>query len=80
MADSNIDFGQGSFAAEKYLREHDDVMTAPEEPQTGKFILSVNDYLDLDNSHRFTWLSQIKPAKHIDHCFLLIVVTESDLK
>jgi hypothetical protein len=71
MADSNIDYGQGWFALERYLKNHPDTKLATEEPVTGKCIIGVNDYLDLNKTEKYNWLSKYSPAGHVNFCFLL---------
>ena len=79
FADSNLDFGQGWFKLEQYLKNHQEVKMADTVPATGKFALSVNDYLDLNETRKYSWLKRIKPDAHIDHCFLLFTVYSEDL-
>jgi 4-amino-4-deoxy-L-arabinose transferase-like glycosyltransferase len=71
MADSNLDFGQGWYALQKYLKSHPDVSIVTDKPQSGKFVIGVNDYLDLKNDHKYFWMYNLKPVSHINHCFLL---------
>ena len=80
MADSNIDFGQGWFALEKYLKAYPDVRLMGSKPEEGKFVIGVNDYLDLNGKHDFYWVYNLKPVAHINHCFLLFNVTAADIK
>jgi hypothetical protein len=71
MADSNLDFGQGVYALEKYLESHRDVYVADTAARAGKFAVRVNDYLNLKNDHKYSWMSTLKPSGQINHCFLL---------
>jgi hypothetical protein len=71
MADSNLDFGQGWYALERYLKDHPDVQIVTTEPKEGKFVIGVNDYLDLNEEHKYSWIYKLKPAAQINHCFLL---------
>ena len=71
MADSNIDYGHGWFALNKYLKLHPDTKLAGEKPETGKIVIGVNDYLDLNNTNKFNWLKQYSPVGHVNFCFLL---------
>ena len=80
MADSNIDYGQGWFMMEKYLKNHPDVQLADTIAGKGKFAIGLNDYLDINGKHQYSWLSKFKPVAHIDHCFLLFNITDEDLK
>ena len=74
MADSNLDFGQGWHSLRKYLAEHPDVHIVPSVSKPGKFVIGVNDYLDLKGDHRYSWVYAIDPDGQIDHCFLLLIV------
>jgi len=71
MADSNLDFGQGVYALEKYLNSHPDVYVADTTTGGGKFAVRVNDYLNLKNDNKYPGLYNLKPIGHINHCFLL---------
>lgn len=71
MADSNLDFGQGVYALEGYLRSHPDVYVADTTARGGKFAIRVNDYLNLKNENKYSWTSNLKPSGQINHCFLL---------
>jgi 4-amino-4-deoxy-L-arabinose transferase-like glycosyltransferase len=71
MADSNIDFGQGWYALEKYLKIHQDIQIITSESKPGTFVIGVNDYLDLKGDHTFAWIYDVKPDEQINHCFLL---------
>jgi hypothetical protein len=72
MADSNIDFGQGWYSLEKYLKKDPDLQIITPEPKQGKFVIGVNDYLDLKGDHKYSWIYDIKPDEQINHCFLVI--------
>ena len=80
MADTNLDYGQGNFALAKYLEKHTDVKIASSVPQMGKFVLSVNDYVDINGTGRFRWLRKFTPVRHINHCYLLFDISADDLK
>ena len=71
MADSNIDFGQGWYAVREYMKRNPDVQIATIEPKQGKFVIGVNDYLDLKGDHKYSWIYNFKPESQINHCFLL---------
>ena len=79
FADSNLDFGQGWFTIEQYLKKHPDVKLASEEPAAGKFAVGINDFLDLNRTGKYAWLSKFKPDSHIRHCFLLFTIRPEDL-
>jgi hypothetical protein len=79
MADSNIDFRQSYFLLEKYLENHPDVQWAPKKPQAGKFVIGINEYLNLNNSNN-TWLRKFIPIRQVHHSYLLFQITEKDFK
>src|SRR5258705_13466657 len=74
MADSNLDFGQGKYALEKYLKEHPDVQIITTQPGSGNFVIGVNDYLDLKGDHKYSRIYDVIPDGQINHCFLLVIV------
>src|SRR5574337_565980 len=74
FADSNIDYRQSNFWLEKYLQEHPDVKSVPRIPQTGKFIIGINQYLDLNNEHKNDWIKNFKPIGQVQHSYLLFSI------
>lgn len=75
MADSNLDYGQGNFSINNYLQKHKDVQLADTVAKAGKFVLGVNDYVDIYSSGKYGWLKKFEPVDHINHCYLLFNVT-----
>ncbi len=71
MADSNLDFGQGKYALDKYLKAHPDVSIVNDNAAGSKFVIGVNDYLNLKNDYKYYWVSKLKPVGQVNHCFLL---------
>ena len=80
LAQSNIDYGQGNFFANDFLDKHKDVKYADTVPATGKFIIGINYYLDLDGSGKFLWLKNFKPVDHVNHCYLVFDIKKEDLQ
>jgi hypothetical protein len=80
MADSNLDFGQGRDAVQKYFENHPGVCFPDTVPAKGIFAVGINDYLNLKPGHKYEWTGRFKPFDHIYHCYLLIEVTDRDLK
>jgi 4-amino-4-deoxy-L-arabinose transferase-like glycosyltransferase len=81
FADTNLDYGQGAIAADRYLKEHKDVKYADSLPSAGKFITGVNHYLGLDGTDSsFAWIKNFKPVGHVDHSYLLFDIKEEELK
>ncbi len=79
FADSNLDFGQGEVIIKEYLEKNRDVKLADTVAAEGKFVLGINDYLDLNRTGRYAWLSKQKPVSHINFCFLLFSIRQEDL-
>lgn len=71
MADSNLDFGQGHYALEKYLKAHPHVSIVSDKAAGSKFVIGVNDYSNLKNDYKYYWVSKLKPVGQVNHCFLL---------
>ena len=76
MADSNLDYGQGWYALEKYMKKHPDVAIIDSSDNQSKFVIGVNDYLDLKMDHKFPKVYNYKPTGQINHCFLLFDLTD----
>jgi hypothetical protein len=79
MADSNLDFGQGRDAVEKYFKSNPGISFPDTIPSAGKFAVGINDYLGLKQGNKYQWIGRYQPVGHINHCYLLIEVKESDL-
>jgi hypothetical protein len=79
MADSNLDFGQGEFAVEEFLRKNTSVQRAGNTPAAGKFVIGINDYLDLNRTGKFNWLKTFKPAGHVNFCYLYFDIKAAEL-
>ena len=54
-----------------FLNKNPDVKVADTISAKGKFILGVNDYLDLNGTGKYLWLKDFKPVGHVNHCYLL---------
>ncbi len=81
MADSNIDFGQGGYWLNQYLKENPDVKIPSTMPDVGTFIIGVNEFLDLNDKHQCEWLTKnFTPVSHLRHCFLIFKISEAELK
>ena len=76
---ANLEFKQGGFFLQQYLREHPRVKLVPSKPQTGSFVMSVADYLDIWNRHQYDWIERFKPIGHVAYTYLVFEITEKDL-
>jgi len=79
LASSNIDSYQSAGYLAKYLSMHPEIKIADDTAKAGVFVLGINDYLDLKGSGQFGWLRNFEPYGHINHCYLLFRITETDL-
>ncbi len=77
---SNLEFNQGAYFFQKYLKQHPEVQPVPERPAPGIFLINTNDYLDIWNLHRYDWISHIKPSGHVAYNGLLITVRQQDIQ
>ena len=73
---ANLEFHQGYYFAQSYMRKHKDVEWAPRNPKNGKFIINTQDYLDVWNSHEYDWIKKYKPVGHVAYNYLLVEVTQ----
>jgi hypothetical protein len=77
---SNLNFSQAGYLVKDYLQKHPDIKPAPQTPQTGKFILVVDRYLDTWNTRQYQWLQKIKPVDHVHYSYLLFDVQPNDIQ
>ncbi|MEO7306594.1 MAG: glycosyltransferase family 39 protein [Ferruginibacter sp.] len=77
---SNLNFDQAGYLIKTYLRDHPDVKPATEIPQTGKFILVVDSYLDIWNTGQYQWLRKLKPVGEVHYSYLLFEVQLKDIQ
>lgn len=71
---ANLDIHQGYLAAKKYLETHQDVQMLPDVPGKGKFLVSVNDYLDIWNTGAFDWIRRYPASGEVAFTWLIIEV------
>ncbi len=77
---SNLNFEQANYLIKDYLNNHPDVKMATDSAQKGKFVLTVDRYMDIWNTGKYQWLRRIKPIGEVHHSYLLFDVKEKDLK
>lgn len=71
---SNLNFDQAYLLLDQYLARHPEVQRAPETPAKGKFVLVVDEYLDIWNTGKYAWLRQLQPVGEVERVFLLFDV------
>ncbi len=80
VGSTNLEFHQGVLFADDFLKKHPHVKWAESRPDTGNFIIRVDDYLDVWGLHKYDWISSIKPYGHVAFNYLLIRVDAPGLK
>lgn len=81
MADSNLDYAQGKYWLTAYMKENPAIKLPTSKPDTGRFVLTVNDYLNLRQADTLNWLcNNFKPVTHFHHCYLIFDITNTELK
>ena len=80
LASTNIDHGQCGYSLKKYLIKHPETKFPTDKPGAGNFIIGINNYLDLKGTGEHVWLQNFEPYDHVNHCYLLFKVTETDLR
>jgi hypothetical protein len=70
----NLDIHQGYLAANKFLQAHQDIQMLPDRPGKGKFLVSVNDYLDIWNTGAFDWIRKNPVSGEVAFTWLIIEV------
>jgi hypothetical protein len=77
LADSNIDWGQNTKLVDEFLSKNPDVKLNPDEPSTGRVLVSVNRLLGIDPRHApMSWLAQSRPVAHVGYAHLLYIVPQ----
>lgn len=81
MSDTNLDYGQGQFWLEDYLKNHPGAKLADSLPAAGTMIIGVNDFIDIYDRHNYDWLNKnFEPVAHLKHCYLIFNIREDALK
>jgi hypothetical protein len=80
MGDSNLDWGQGKEYLRTFLKNNPGVKIPGPVPTVGKYVVSSNDYIGLNNDPDITWLRKFKPIDEVYFSYLLFNITEEDLK
>jgi 4-amino-4-deoxy-L-arabinose transferase-like glycosyltransferase len=76
----NLNFTQAEYLVDDYLQQHPGIKRAPEQPQSGKFILVIDSYLDIWNTGKYQWLRKLKPVGEVHYSYLLFDVKQKDIE
>ncbi len=82
IGDSNLYYGEGGFWLKKYMELHPGSVFKPTKPKAGLIIISINDYIDVWNTHEYDWLEELQkqPVDHIHSQYLIFKVSEADMQ
>lgn len=67
----NLNFGQAWFFLNDFLRKNPDISYAPGKPAKGKFVIVVDDFVDIWNTGKYKWLQHYAPAGQVAYSYLL---------
>ena len=81
LADSNIDWGQNANELDGYLAAHPDAVFTPDDVQSGRIVLSVNQLTGVSGGpQKYEWLrDNFEPAETISYSYLVYEVSADDL-
>lgn len=68
----NLEFLQGKYFAESYLKKHPEVQYILNTQTQGRFLINTADYLDIWNLHEYEWIKKYQPVGHVAFSWLLI--------
>lgn len=80
VGSANLNFTQAEWLLDDYLHHHPEINRAPETAQVGKFVLSVDNYLDVWNTGKYKWLRKITPIGEVHYSYLLFDVKQKDIE
>lgn len=75
-ADSNLDWGQNASAVMHFLKANPDVVLDPQEPTSGRILVSINRLTGVNRWHPVRWVTAqgLRPVAHVKYGHLLFVV------
>jgi hypothetical protein len=76
---SNLQYGQSLNFYAEYLRQHPEVKWAPTVPESGVFLIELDDYMDVWNLHKYDWISKFEPSGQVACNGLLITVKQDEI-
>jgi 4-amino-4-deoxy-L-arabinose transferase-like glycosyltransferase len=76
---ANLEFKQGGFFLQQYLQAHPHAQVVPVRAQSGMFVMSVADYLDIWNRHQYDWIQRFNPVGQVAYTYLVFEIKQKDL-
>ena len=75
LADSNLDWGQDDWEAGRFLKSNPDVILNPEQPVSGRILISANYLAGVfpPKADHFLRLEGAKPIAHVGYAYLLFL-------
>ena len=67
----NLEMGQCGLFLQDYLHTHPQAFMATPTPRAGRQVISLQDYLDVWNGHRYDWISGFSPVGQIADDYLI---------
>ncbi len=82
LADSNLDWGQGSTQLSQYLTNHPVAIFEPQTIQSGLLVVGINHLVGVtENPAKFAWLrNNFEPVGTIANCILIYQISPGDLE
>lgn len=77
---ANLNITQAEYLVNDYLKKHPEIKRAPQTPIAGKYILVIDDYLDIWNTGKYEWLRKLKPVEEVHYSYLLFDVQQKDIE
>lgn len=76
---SNLEYHQDAGFANEFLQKHPSIRWITKFPESGEFLIRVDDYLDIWSRHTYDWIAGIEPNGQVGFSILLIRIKPSDL-
>jgi hypothetical protein len=82
LADSNLDWGQGSTQLSQYLTNHPNAILEPQTVRSGLLVVGINHLVGVtENPAKFAWLrNNFEPVGTIANCILIYHISPGDLE
>jgi hypothetical protein len=83
LADSNLDWGQNEWYANRYLRDHPGTIKNPKDPMIGEILVSANLLTGVVFPGEYGWyewlLHDMEPIDHVAYSYLVFRITPGNI-